>query len=161
MVVMMAMASVRAAHWLKRCLYLGKICAKAKEHMLDHMVGANAKRVIPNFSRQMAVSQVPGQAHELIRILMPYFDNNLGRGLNSKPPSIFQLQTIPVGHGNRLGKIEKNIFALIRGKANAASMPRVEIESKRACRFFWRPMPGWSMRGSTRNWNVLHSDLNT
>jgi len=161
MVVMMAIASVRASLRLKRCLYRGKICAKAKEHMLDHMVGADAKRVIPNFSRQMAVSQVPREAHELLRILMSHFDNNLGRSLNLEPSTIFKFQAISISHGNRFGKIEKDIFALICGKANAASMPRVEIESKRACRFFWRPMPGWSMRGSTRNWNVLHSDLNT
>jgi hypothetical protein len=92
---------------------------------------------------------------------MPHFDNQLGRGLNSEPPSIFQLQTISICHGNRLGKIEKNVFALIRNQANAASMPRVKIQSERACRLFRRPMPGCSMSRCTMNWGALHSDLNT
>jgi len=45
------------------------------EHLLNHVVGANAKRVIPDFGGQVAISQMPGKAHQLIRIFMPDLDN--------------------------------------------------------------------------------------
>jgi hypothetical protein len=79
---------------------------------------------------------------------MSDFDNELRRSLNLEPPTIFELQAISISHGNRLGKIEKDIFALIPSQANSASMARVKIESKRACHIFRRPIPGESMNGS-------------
>ena len=114
MFVIMAMATVRAALGLKRCLQPSKICSKAEEHMLDYVVRANSKHVVSDFGRQMTVSEVPSQAHQLTGIFVPYFDNRLGRGVNLEPPSIFQLQTISICHGDRFWKIEKDVFALIR-----------------------------------------------
>ena len=71
-----------------------------------------------------------------------------------------------VGHSNRLGKVEQDIFALIPSQTDAASMPRVEIKSKGACRFFRRPIPGESMDGSamsgvTVNGSVMRSHSHT
>src|SRR5258708_9205395 len=63
----------------------------------------------------------------------------------TSPPSIFKLQAISIGHRNRLRKVEKDIFALIRNQANAAAMARVKIESGSSCRLFLRPMPGGTM----------------
>jgi hypothetical protein len=148
MVVMMGMATVSTALWLKCCLYLGKICAKAKEHILDHMVGPNAKNVVSNFRRQVPVSQMPRKAHELMGIFVSDFDNQLRSGLNLQPPPIFQLQAISIGHRNRFRKVEKDVFALIRSQANSATMTRVEIESESACCFFLRPVSGGAMNGS-------------
>jgi hypothetical protein len=76
------------------------------------------------------------------------------------------LKAISISHGNRLGKVEQDIFALIPSQADAASMPRVEIESKRACRFFRRPIAGESMNGSamsgiTVNGSVMRSHSHT
>jgi hypothetical protein len=55
------------------------------------------------------------------------------------------LQAISVGHRNRFRKVEKDIFSLIRSKANAAAVPPVKIESESACGFFLRPMPRGAM----------------
>ncbi len=145
MVVMMATATVSTALWLKCCLYLDKICAKAKEHILDHTVGPNAKNLVSNFSRQMPISEVPSKTRQLVGIFMPDFDDGLRSSLNLQPPPIFQLQAITIGHRNRFRKVKKDIFALIRSQANAAAMARVKIESESACRLFLRPMPGGAM----------------
>jgi hypothetical protein len=113
---------VSAALWLKRRPYFTKICAKAKQHVLDHVVRPNSKDAVSNFGRQMTVTQMPGQSYKLIRILMPHFDNIFGRGPNFEPSSIFELQTIPICHSNRIRKIEKDVFTLIRRQPNAAPM---------------------------------------
>ena len=145
MVVTMSVSAVRAAFRLKGGLNLYKIRFELAKHILDHMVGANAEKLVSNFSRQMPISQMPCKADKLIGILMPDFDDMLCRGLDLQPIPIFQLQAISIGHRNRFRKVEKDVFALIRSQANAAAMARVKIESESACRSFLGPMPGGAM----------------
>jgi hypothetical protein len=129
MVVRMAVA-VSAAFGLKRSLQPYEVRTKTAEHIFDYMVRANAKYLVADIGRQVSVSQMPGKTDELIPILVPDFDDLLGRGLNLEPPPVIQLQAIPIGHGDRLRKVEKNILALICGQAKAASMTRIKIESE-------------------------------
>jgi hypothetical protein len=163
---MVAVAGVSAAFGLERDLDLYEIRSKTNEHILDHVVRPNAKNLVTNLSRQMPISQMPRKARQLIGIFMSDFDNELRRSLNLEPSTIFKLQAISISHGNRLGKVEQDIFTLIPSQANAASMARVEIESKRACRFFGWPIPGGSMNGSamsgiTVNGSVMRSHSHT
>jgi hypothetical protein len=113
--------------------------------MLDHMVGTNAQNLVPNFSRQMPISEVPSHAHKLVGISVPNFDNRLRSSLNQQPPPVFKLQTISVSHRNGFRKVEKDIFAFVRSQTNAAAMTRVKIESESACRVFLRPMASGAM----------------
>jgi hypothetical protein len=159
---MVAVAAVSAAFGLKRDQHPFKICSEAKEHILDHVVGPNAKNLVSNLSRQMPISQMPRKARQLIGIFMSDFDNELCRSLNLEPFTIFKLQAIPISHGNRLGQVEQDIFALIPSQANAASMARVKIESERPHRVFCRPMPSGlvnrsAMSSSTGSGGIMHS----
>jgi hypothetical protein len=88
MVVMVAVAAVCAALGLEGDLYRHEIRSEAAEHVLDYMVGANAKNVVPNFRRQMPVSQVPSKPRELMRIFVPDFDNGLRSSMDLQPPSV-------------------------------------------------------------------------
>src|SRR5258708_16516082 len=148
-VPIVAVAAVSTAFWLKGGLHSYQISSKPKEDMLDHVVGPDAKNLVPDFGRQVAISKMPGEAGKLIGILMPDFDYGFGRGLNLEPSAVFKLQAVSVCHCDCLGKVEKDIFARIRGQANATAMSRAKVESDRARRYFLRPMPGWSLRGST------------
>jgi len=159
MIVMVA--AVGAAFWLEGGLHLYQIRSEAMEHMLDHMVGPNAKNLVSDFSRQMPISQVPGKAHKLIAIFVPDFDDKLRGGLNLQPPSIFKLQAVSISHGNSFRKIEKDSFAMIRSQANAAAMTPVEIESDRACRLFCRPFSGGSMNRSAMNGSAMCVHVST
>src|ERR1700756_4356905 len=119
---MVVVADISAAFGLERDLHPFKIRSEAKQHIFDHVIRPNAKNLVSNFSRQMPISQMPRKARQLIGIFMPDFDNEFRRGLNLQPSAIFKLQAISIGHGNRLGKVEQDIFALIPNQANAASM---------------------------------------
>jgi hypothetical protein len=145
MLLMVAGAAVSAAFGVEGSLHPYKIRFEAMEHILDHMVRPNAKNLVSDFGGQMPISQMPSKAHELIGVFMPDFDNTLRSGLDLQQPAIIKLQAIAIGHRNRLRKIEKDIFALIRSQANAAAMARVKIERDRARRLFLRPMPGGAM----------------
>src|SRR5690348_8146870 len=109
---------------------------------------------------------MPCEASKLVGVFMSDFDNELRRCLYLEPSTIFKLQTISISHGNRLGQVEQDIFALIPHQANAASMARVKIESERSCRVFRRPIPGapmngGAMSGSTLNGSVMRSHSHT
>jgi hypothetical protein len=145
MVAMVAVAAVSAAFGLEGGLHLYKIRFEVLEHILDHMVGANAKNLVSNLSRQMPISQMPGKAYKFIGIFMPDFDNKLSSGLNLQQPPIVKLQAISIGHRNCFRKVEKDIFALIGSQANAAALASVEIESDRTSRLFLRPVSGGAM----------------
>jgi hypothetical protein len=122
MLAMVAVPAVSAAFGLERGLHLYKIRFEVMEHILDHMVGADAKNLVSNLS-----------------------PNKLSSGLNLQQPPIVKLQAISIGHRNCFRKVEKDIFALIGSQANAAAMARVKIEGESACCLVLRPMPGWAM----------------
>jgi len=82
MVVTVAVAAVSAAFGLEGGLHLCQIRPEAMEHVLDHMVGPNAKNLVSNFSRQVPISQMPGKTHKLIGIFMSDFNDRLRSGLN-------------------------------------------------------------------------------
>jgi hypothetical protein len=159
-------AGVSAAFGLERDFHFYEIRSKTNEHILDHVVRPNAKNLVSNLGRQMPIPQMPRKARKLIGIFMSDFDNELRRRLNLEPSTIFKLQAISISHGNRLGKVEQDIFALIPSQANSASMARVKIESERAGRSFRRPIPGESMNGSAMsgiavNGSVMRSHRHT
>jgi hypothetical protein len=156
MIVWVTMMAVRAALRLKGHLHLGEFRAEAMKHLLDHSVGPNPQRVVLDFSGQMAISQMPGKAHELCPELVPHLHNRLRRGLDPQQPAIFKLQGVSIGHRHRFGKIDEDVFPLIGHQANAASMARVEIESERAGGPF-----GWPMSCGSMNRSTMHGSINT
>jgi hypothetical protein len=76
---------------------------------------------------------------------MPDFDHRFGSSVDFQESSVFKLQGISIGHGNRLRKIDEDVFALIRDQADAAAMARVKFKRDRACGALLRPLAGRSM----------------
>jgi hypothetical protein len=145
MAVRADVTAVGAAFRLERRLHLCKIRSESIEHVLDHMVRPNAKNVVPNFSRQMPISQVPSQAYELVGICMRDFHNQLRGGPNLQPPAIFKLQAVSICHRDRLRKIEEDIFSLICRQPNAAAVARFKIKRENAGCLLLRPEAGAAM----------------
>jgi hypothetical protein len=90
MAMFVAVVSVRAALGLKKSAHVYKICSEPAEHILDHVVGPNAKNLVLNFSGQMSISEMPCQAHALMRILMSDFNEKFGSCLDLQPSSIIE-----------------------------------------------------------------------
>jgi hypothetical protein len=155
MVVMMAMTTISAAFGLEGGTDLHELGAEAIEHCLDHGVRPNAKHLISNFRWQMPISQVPGEAHELIGFLMADFNNGLRGGPHLQQPAIVELQGVSFAHRNRLGKVEEHIFTLVRRQTNSPAMAPIKVESESACSPFLRPMPGGTMNESGMHCDTL------
>jgi hypothetical protein len=137
--------TISAAFGLKGNLQMGDLRTETTEHILDYVIWTDTKNFASNFSRQMAIAQMPGNTYELKRAFMSDFDDILRGGQNLYPPSVFKLQTIPIGHRNGLRKIEENVVALIRGQAKATAMASLKIKSERPCRLFLRPLSSGQM----------------
>ena len=90
-VVTVAVAAVSAAFGLERRLQLYKIRSVSVEYFLDHVIRPNEKNLISNFSRQMPIAQMPGEAYKLIGILMSDFNDRLRSRLDFQPSPIVQL----------------------------------------------------------------------
>jgi hypothetical protein len=146
--VVALVAAVSAALGLERRFDSRQLRAQAAQHLLDHMVGPDAKSMVANLSRQVPVSQVPGQAHELAGILVPDFGDLFRGSLDHQPPAVFELHTISVSHGHSFGKVEKDVLACVQGQADTAAVPRVEIERKGACGALLGPVSSWAMNRS-------------
>jgi hypothetical protein len=106
MAVMVTVTAIGSAFGLKRGLHRYQMSSETTQHVLDHVVGADAKNLFSNFRRQMPISQMPGKAYKLMGILMPDFENKLRSRLNFEPPPVVELQAISIGHCNRFRKVE-------------------------------------------------------
>jgi hypothetical protein len=107
------MAPICAALRLKRCFEFCKLRAEAGEHILDHMIGPDAKGALQYLRGKVAVSEMPGEPGELMRIVMANFDNGLGCGPHAEPASIAELQSVTIRHCHRFRQVKQNAFTLI------------------------------------------------
>jgi hypothetical protein len=156
MVMMLHLAAVGATFRLKGHPRLDQDCSEALQHVLDHVIGPYAKHRLPYLGRQMPITQVPCEAHELTWILMPDFNDAFRSGLNLQPLPILKQQAVSISHRDSFPKVEKDVFTLIRTQANASTMARVKIDSEGARGLFLRPMPGGAMNG-----NAMHRHIST
>ena len=82
MIVMVAVAAVRTAFRLEGSLHPDQLGFETAKHILNDVVRPNAKNVALNFSGQMSIAKVPGKPHQLMRILVGYFNDRLGSRLD-------------------------------------------------------------------------------
>ena len=74
-ILMLVMVTVGAPLGLERGMDPREVGAKLADHVLDHLIGPNTKDLVVDFSRQMSVTEMPGQACKLIGIVMPDLDD--------------------------------------------------------------------------------------
>jgi hypothetical protein len=59
MAVVAMAAAISATFGLEGSLYFREFCSEALKHFFDHMVGPDAKEMVSNFRRQMAIAEMP------------------------------------------------------------------------------------------------------
>jgi len=74
--------SVSATFGLESCPHFLKLRSKTAEHVFDHMVRSDEKKIPANFSRQVAIAQVPSQSRQFDSVLVSNFDKILWRSLD-------------------------------------------------------------------------------
>lgn len=134
-VMRVATAGISAAFGIERRFDLNHARAEATHHVFDDMIAANTKSLADDLSRKMSVSEMPRNAHEMMRIGTANFDQRLGRGNNLDKPPVFKDERVSPAQRNRLLQIEKKFQPSRSRHRHAATMTIVEIEHNRiGCR---------------------------
>lgn len=104
------------------------IGAELDEHVLDHVITADAQAVAEQFGRQMPVAEVPGEAQQMRPVPAGHLDQRLGRRLDRDDAPVLEQQAVALLQRYGLGQVEQEFGPALRGHGDAAPMPRVEIE---------------------------------
>ena len=146
--VAFTVAAVGTALGLKRCPNLDQARSQAFEHGFDHVVGSNAKNRVTDLRWQVPIPQMPGKTCQLLGISMADLDHRLRSRLYVEPSPVLQPQPVSVGHRNRPGQIEEDLFALIRYQTDTPAVTLIEIEGHRPRGLMTWPAPGGPMNRS-------------
>src|SRR5689334_22838017 len=82
MAVLMIMSAtlIGAAFGIERRLDLDHAGAEPSDHGLDDMIAPDAQALAGNLRRQMTIAEMPGNAHQMLRITPADLDQRLRRG---------------------------------------------------------------------------------
>jgi hypothetical protein len=102
---------------------LGDRAALAADHLGQHMIVFDVKRVSGDFGRGMAVADVPGDAHQPERVLSPDFEQRLSRCMNHDKAAILELQRIAFVNDRGLVEIKQEFGSIHGFQYRAATLP--------------------------------------
>ena len=65
--------AVGAPFGLKSCLDVVEFGSETLEHFFNHVVGADTESAFANLGREMAISKMPAESHQLMAVFVPDF----------------------------------------------------------------------------------------
>jgi hypothetical protein len=128
----------------------GHFRAEPARHILDHMIAPDAQALGQEFGRQVAIAEMPGDAHERRRVGAADFSELFGRGDDFDDAPVLELEPVAGAQHHRLGQVEQEGEAANARHRNAAPVALVVIEDDGVGRFAG---PG---AGGTDGMSVLH-----
>jgi hypothetical protein len=141
---------ISAAFRIERRFDLDHCGAETPRHVFDHMVAANAQAFLQKLGRQVAIAQVPGDAHQRGGVGAANFRQILRCGDHFDDPSVLQRQAVASAQHHRFRQVEKEGEAAHAGHRNASAIAVFVIENDRVGGFAG---PG---AGGTDGMSVLH-----
>jgi len=106
-VICVRVAGIGAAFGIERRFDLDQARAQPSQHRLDHMIAADAQSPLRDLGRQVSIAEVPGEAHQMLRIAPPDFQQRLGRRHHLDKPAIFEHQRVATAQGDCIFQIEQ------------------------------------------------------
>src|SRR4029077_6666416 len=100
--VVIVRGTVGAAFGLESSLDFVQCGSKTVQHFFNHVIGADTQGVFADFRREMAISKVPGEPHQLMTICMLDFHQGFSSGSDPETSSIVELAPVAVRHPDRL-----------------------------------------------------------
>src|SRR5258708_11309597 len=94
-----AAAGIGAAFGVERRLDLDHARAEPLHHRLDDVIAPDPQTPCRDLRRQMAVAEMPGDPHQMLRIGPSDLDQRLRRGDHLDQPAILQYQRVAAAQG--------------------------------------------------------------
>lgn len=125
---------------LKRSLALADLGAEPDEHFPKHVIGTDSNRVVRDLRRDVAIAEMPGKAHQSLRIARTNLEEGFGRRDHADPFSRFEAKSIAVGQGDRPIEIQQGLSSRVEGETDSTPMAAVVVERDGGDRALGRPL---------------------
>ena len=113
---------------VERRVHRRKPRAEATQHVLDHMVAANAQPIADDLHVDMPVADMPGEPRQLVTVGRGDFDQRLEPADDAHNTAVVEHKPVAVAQSGRLWQVEQKGRAALAFQDNAAAMPVVRIE---------------------------------
>jgi hypothetical protein len=127
--VVVAGTFVGSALRVERRLHRLARAAQAFDHVFDHVVRPNEQRLSGKLRGQVAIAQVPGDAHQRRDVGGTDGDQVLRRRLDGHESAVFQLQPVTVAQVHDVGLIQQDRAAVARTVNDASASAMVVVET--------------------------------
>jgi hypothetical protein len=129
-IVIMAvcMLPVRALLRIERRFHRRKPRAEATQHVLDHMIAANAQPIADDLHIDMPVADMPGEPRQFAAVSSRDFDQLLRPADDAHDAAVVEHETVAIAQSRSLRQVEQKGRAPLTGQNDAAAMPLVRVE---------------------------------
>lgn len=129
MIVRMRVRSgIGAAFGIERRLDLDDAGTQSRHHGLDDVVAANPQAFRHDLRRQMAIAEMPGDAHQMQRVGAADFHQRLGSGDHLDQAAVLQHQGIAAAQRDGVLEVEQEFEPARARHRHPPPVPVVEIE---------------------------------
>src|SRR5262245_17811493 len=125
---MVMTAGIGAALGIERRLDLDDARAQPLYHRLDDVISANAQGFGHDLGRQMAISEMPGEADQMMRIGALDLDQRLRRCHHLDQSAVLKHQRIAAAQRDRIFEIEQEGEPARAGHRHPSAVTIVEVE---------------------------------
>ena len=107
--VRVAVTGIGATLRVERRFDLDQACTEPLHHRFDHVVAPDAQAASGDLRRQVTISEMPGDANQMLRIAAADFHQRLRRRHDLDQPAILKHQCIAPTQGDRIFEIEQKL----------------------------------------------------
>ncbi len=128
------MLRIGAAFGIEGRLDLRRLGAETARHVLDHVIATDAQLRAEDLRRQVAIAEMPGDAHEMFLVARGNLEQRLRRRQDLDQPAVFERERVAGTQHDGFRQVEQEFEAPDALHDDAAAMPIVEIEHDRVGR---------------------------
>jgi hypothetical protein len=133
-------AGIGAAFRVERSLDLGEARAQPPHHFLDDMIAPDAQAAAGDLRLQVAVTQMPGQADQMLRVVATDLHERLRGRDDLDQPAVFEHQRVAAPQRDRGFQVEQKRKPARAGHRHSPPVTVVEVEHDRIGRRFDKAM---------------------
>ena len=129
--VSVIVTGVGAALGVERRFDLDHPCAQPLDHRFDNVVAPDAQSTRRDLCRQMAVAEMPAEAHQMLRVVTPDFQKRLWRCHDFDQPAILEHERIATTQRDGMLEIEQEFKSARAGHRHPPPVAIVKIKHDR------------------------------
>ena len=102
--------------------------AEPAQHILDHVIAANAQPIANDLHLDMPIADMPGEPRQFLAAGGGNFDQGLRPADDAHDAAVVEHESVAVAQSGRARQVEQKGRAALAGQDDPAAMPVVRIE---------------------------------